>query len=74
MMNLRMGKRIHLCEFETNDLAEGLNGLFERPVEMARIRHGRKQKLDTLICEEAYLFAQYLRNEKQEWNPRIVNV
>ena len=73
MMQLRMGKRIHLCEFETEDLAEGLNSIFERPVEIPRIRHGRKQKLDTLINEEAYLFAQYLRNEKQEWNPRIVS-
>lgn len=73
MMKLRMGKRIHLCEFETKDLAEGLNSIFERPVEIPRIRHGRKQKLDTLINEEAYLFAQYLRNEKQEWNPRIVS-
>jgi hypothetical protein len=69
-----MGKRIHLCEYETNDLAEGLNELFERKAEIPRIRHGSRQSLDTLINEEAYLLAQYLRNEKQTWTPRLVNV
>jgi hypothetical protein len=53
MMHLKMGKRIHLCEFETNDLAEGLNLLFDRTVEIPRIRHGSRQTLDTLINEEA---------------------
>jgi hypothetical protein len=66
-----MGKRIHLCEFETDELAEDLNLLFERMVEIPRIRHGSRQALDTLINEEAFLFAQYLRNEKQTWIPRV---
>jgi hypothetical protein len=47
IMHLKMGKRIHLCEFETNELAEDLNKLFERIVEIPRIRHGNKQTLDT---------------------------
>lgn len=74
MMRLKMGKRIHLCEYETNGLAEGLNQLFEREVEIPRMRHGSKQTLDTLITEEAFLFAKYLRNERRDWNPRIVNL
>ena len=69
-----MGKRVHLCEYETDDLAEGLNELFERKVEIPRMRHGSRQTLDTLINEEAYLLAQYLRNEKQSWIPRIVSI
>jgi CRISPR-associated protein Cas1 len=72
MMRLKMGKRIHLCEYQTNDLAEGLNNLFEREVEIPRIRHGSKQTLDTLISEEALLLASYLRNERSNWNPRII--
>jgi len=40
MMRLKMGKRIHLCEFEADSLADGLNGLFNRQVEIPRIRHG----------------------------------
>jgi len=74
IMHLKMGKRIHLCEYETDGLAEGLDQLFERTVEIPRMRHGNKQTLDTLIDEEAYLFAKYLRREKDEWIPRIVNL
>lgn len=47
MMHLKMGKKIHLCEYETNELAEGLNNLFERKVEIPRIKHGSKQTIDT---------------------------
>jgi hypothetical protein len=61
-MHLKMGKRIQLCEFEADGLAEDLNGLFECEVQIPRIRHGSKQTLDTLICEEALLFARHLRS------------
>ena len=74
MMRLKMGKRIHLCKYEADSLAEGLNGLFNRYVEIPRIRHGKKQTLDTLINEEALLLSKYLRNEKKEWKPRISTV
>jgi hypothetical protein len=71
MMRLKMGKRIHLCAYETNDLAEGLNSLFEREVEIPRIRHGKMQTIDTLISEEALLLAKFLRDERSIWSPRI---
>jgi len=74
MMKLKMGKRIHLCKFETDSLADGLNGVFNREVEIPRIRHGKKQTLDTLINEEALLLAKFLRQEKKEWNPRLPTV
>ena len=74
MMRLKMGKRIHLCQYEADSLAEGLNLLFEREVQIPRIRHGSKQTLGTLISEEAFLLARYLRNEKQTWIPRIANL
>jgi len=32
-----------------------------------------RQKIKTVINEEAYLLAKYLRNEKQTWIPRVVN-
>ena len=66
-----MGKKIHLCEYEADSLAEGLNSLFESEVEIPRIRHGKKQTLDTLISEEALLLAKFLRNERKDWNPRL---
>lgn len=70
IMHLRMGKRIHLCEYETNDLAEGLNQLFEHIVDMPRIKHGKRQTIETLISEECLIFSRYLGNERKEWNPR----
>lgn len=51
-----------------------LNQLFESEVEIPRIKHGKRQILDTLINEEALLLAKYLRNEKKKWNPRIANI
>jgi hypothetical protein len=69
-----MGKRIHLCEYETKSLAEDLNKLFDRRVRISRMRYGSSQTLDTLISEEAYLLAKFLRNEKKDWIPRIVSL
>ena len=68
MTRLKMGKRIHLCEFEADGFAEGLNGFFERVVDVTRIKRGNRQTIDTLISEEALLLAKYLRNEKNEWD------
>ena len=41
---------------------------------MPRIKHGKRQTLDTLISEEAFLLAKHLRNEKKEWEPRIAGI
>jgi len=61
-----------VCEFEADSLAEGLNGLFGREVEIPRMRYGKRQTLDTLINEEAFLLARFLRNETKKWIPRNV--
>jgi CRISPR-associated protein Cas1 len=45
IMHLRIGKKIHLCDYETNELADGLNALFERTVEIPRIKVGNRQPL-----------------------------
>jgi len=45
---------------------------FEVIVEVPRIKVGKKQTVETLINEETLLFAKYLRNERREWNPRIL--
>jgi len=47
---------------------------FRTEVNVSRIRTGKKQELETLMNEEAMLFAKYLRNEKQTWNPRIAGL
>jgi CRISPR-associated protein Cas1 len=74
MMHLKMGKKIHLCEYETNELAEALQKLFKREVEVPRIKHGKKQTIETLINEEALLFAKFLRGERETWIPRLASI
>ena len=51
-----------------------LESSFETEVEIPRINQRKKQIIDTLINEEALLFAKYLRTEKREWNPRITAI
>lgn len=67
----RKGKREYLNKALTWKLIKGLYGYFGLKVDVPRIRHGHRQTLDTLICEEALLFAKYLRGERKEWLPRI---
>lgn len=38
------------------------------------MRIGDQQEIETLISEEASLFAMYVRQEKQEWEPRIAKL
>jgi hypothetical protein len=35
------------------------------------MKHGKRQTVETLINEEAFLLAQYLRDEHETWGPRI---
>jgi hypothetical protein len=48
-----------------------LNAFFDSKVDIPRIKHGKKQTLETLINEEALLFANFLRHEHESWVPRI---
>ena len=61
MMHLKMGKKIHLKEYEVDSLTEDLNTFFDRMVDIERIKIGKRQTIDTLISEEALLFAKYLK-------------
>jgi hypothetical protein len=66
------GKREYLNNAQTRDITKRLHDYFEREVEVPRIRVGKKQTIETLINEEALLFAKYLRKERKDWLPRIV--
>jgi len=68
----KKGKREYLRDDKNEAFFKGLNDYFVSTVEVPRIRRGRKQKIETLINEEAFLFAKYLRGEKPTWIPRIV--
>jgi CRISPR-associated protein Cas1 len=67
----KRGKREYLRDAETKDFTAKLNYYFEAMVEIPRIKVGERQTIETLISEEALLFAKYLRDEKKEWQPRI---
>ena len=67
----KRGEREYLTDSETKTLLDELNRFFELRVEVNRIRNGEHQTLETLINEEALLFAKNLRKENKEWNPRV---
>jgi CRISPR-associated protein Cas1 len=68
----KQGKREYLNNQLTQKLMNNLDKYFESTVEVPRIKVGKKQTVETLLNEEALLFAKYLRNERKEWNPRIL--
>jgi hypothetical protein len=68
------GKHEYLNNAETRRMMNELKGFFESKVEIPLIRHGKKQRIETLINEEALLLAKYLRKENKTWTPRIALV
>lgn len=68
----RKGKREYLNNSKTNELMKDFYSYLEREVEIPRIRTTKRQTIETLINEEAYLLASYIRGEKAEWKPRII--
>jgi hypothetical protein len=65
----RKGKREYLNDSMTQNLTKGLNEYFQTKVEIPRIGMGKEQEIETLINEEALLFAMYLRNERESGCP-----
>jgi len=70
----RKGKREYLNNAETRYFMKSLYKYFQMKVEIPRIRVGKRQEIETLINEEAYLLAKYLRNERETWKPRIISL
>ncbi len=68
----RKGKREYLNDSQARDLVKDLNQYFQRKMRIPRMRMGDKQEIETLVNEEAQLFARYVRDEKNKWIPRIV--
>jgi hypothetical protein len=69
-----IGKREFLNDCDSRGLMSELNKYFETIIEIPRMKVGKRQTFETLINEEALLFAKYLRNERKDWNPRIVTL
>jgi len=67
----RKGKREYLGDPQTRIPVKDLNQYFQSIVQIPRIRIGEKQEIETLIVEEALLFAKFLGSERKSWIPRI---
>ena len=70
----RKGKREYLNDVETGRMMGELEDFFRLKVDIPLIRHGNRQRIETLINEEALLLEKYLRDERKEWTPRIAAV
>ena len=67
----RKGKREYLNDVKTKEMMRELNDYFDTKIEVPLIRHGKRQRIETLINEEALLLAKYIRKESDEWVPRF---
>ena len=65
----RKGKRQYLKDSETRCMMRGLDDHFTSFVDVPNVRHGKRQRIETLINEEALLLARYLRGELETWIP-----
>lgn len=72
MTHIKMRKKIHLKKFVADSCAVDLSAFFDYMVKVERIKVGNWQTIDTLISGEALLLAKFLRDERLDWNPRIV--
>jgi CRISPR-associated protein Cas1 len=70
----RKGKREYLDDSHTHDFVKALNQYFQSKVNVPRIRVGARQEIETLINEEASLFAMFPRDERPAWKPRVVEL
>ncbi len=59
---------------KNTEFLKKLNKLFTNKVEIPRVKVGSRQEIETLINEEAFLFAKYLRRERPAWVPRIAEL
>jgi CRISPR-associated protein Cas1 len=68
----RQGKREYVKDEQTKRMMKELQEYLDSKIEVPLIRHGKRQRIETLINEEILLLAKYIRNEILAWNPRLV--
>ena len=66
----KRGNRTFLTPKETGKFITALNNLFNRKIDHMRMKQfGKKSKIKTIIREEPLKLAQFLRDEKSEYQP-----
>jgi len=54
-------------------MIKGINRLFDKRIKHQRIKkYGRRSKIRTIIREEPIKLAQYLRGEKEKYEPAVI--
>jgi CRISPR-associated endonuclease Cas1 len=66
----KSGKRIYLNKPKTDEMIKELHDYFRHKVSVRPIKRGNVQEIESLINEEAFLLAKYLRGEREAWVPR----
>lgn len=72
--NGKKGKRIYLNKTKTDELTNRLHSYFKGEVNVPRKNRGLRQETESLINEEGFQFAKYLRGERSTWIPRIAEL
>ena len=67
----KFGKREYLSDVKTKELREAFYKFMETNVEIPRMQVGSRMTFETLISETCMSLAQYLRNERKDWNSQI---
>ena len=63
--------RLFLNHEQNVNFRNAIHNYFKSLIEIPRLKVGKRQEFETLINEEALLFAKYLRHEKDSWIPRL---
>ena len=64
-------KRIYLSDEKTFVMVRALYEFFEKRVNIPSVKRGKRQKISTLISQEAHVMKRYLLGYDDEWNPQI---
>ena len=64
-------KRIYLSDEKTFVMVRVLYEFFEKRVNIPSVKRGKRQKISTLISQEAHVMKRYLLGYDDEWNPQI---
>ncbi|MFC1803590.1 hypothetical protein ACFL0D_06455 [Thermoproteota archaeon] len=70
----RRGKREYINDEQIRQMMKELEKYLNSMIKVPLIRHGKRQRIETLINEEALLLAKFLRNEMNNWIPRVVKI
>ena len=71
MKNKKLAKRVYLNDELTKEMVSKLFKYFQTRVDIPSVRRGKRQKIETLINDEAFLIGWYLRVKDAEWVPRV---